>query len=135
MRYLTVDQKTAIRSSRVKFVTLIVIDFPFGTERYTDAAYDFVHGGNTYKGAGGLVSIELPREDASLEAHACTLTAAGLTPAAVSIVLQERVRGSPVSIQVLLMDPDTNTAIGDPFVRVAGLISHLSIRGPARLNT
>lgn len=112
MRILTAGERTALAADRVRMCFLVELHFAIGTARFTTAAHTLMLGGVEWLGAGGLLDLELPQEDGTLEAHKAEITLNGLDPAVISLALNEDLEGTPAYIHLATFNPDTNQLIG-----------------------
>lgn len=131
MRLLTVAEGNALDASRVRMAFMVEFKFPTGDVRFTTSAYTQNWRGQEWLGAGGLLDIELPQEDSSLEAHACTISLSGLDPAVISLALNEPLENSRCTIFLATFDPDTNQVIGPGFQFHRGTVGQIRILPPS----
>jgi hypothetical protein len=118
MRHLTVAEKAALSADRVEVCYLVDLWFPAGVVRFTTHLRTLTYGVGLdglpaeWLGAGGLLDIQLPHEDGTLEAHKCEITLDGLDPTVISLALNEDIESSPCGIYLATFDPDTHAVIG-----------------------
>lgn len=131
MRVLTTAEKNAIDVHRVRMAFMVEFRFPTGDVRFTTAAYTQTWNGLEWLGAGGMLELDLPQEDSSLEAHACTISLSGLDPAVISLALNEPLENSRCTIWVAHYDPDTNLPIGTGYQFHRGTVGQIRILPPS----
>ena len=135
MRILTAGQKYAIGAPRVRMAFLVEILLPDLEPLYlTTSAHTMFVAGKEWLGAGRMLNITLPQEDASMEAHSCEVSLDGLDPATISLALREPLEGAPVTIYGMNYDPDTNLPIDSPWVYHVGTVSAVKILPPSTGN-
>lgn len=132
MRLLTAANRNAVNASRLQIVWLVRLRLtpPIGDIHLCSAQHTITWGGIEYLGAGALLDIEFPEEDASLEARAGTITLNGLDPAIINLALNTMLEGAVVHIFALMRDPETHAAVDAPFVMYRGTISEVRISQP-----
>ncbi len=132
MRVLTTGQKAAIGARRVRMAFLVELILPDLLPLYlsTNAHTMFIMG-REWLGAGRMLNVTLPQEDASLEAHPCEVSLDGLDPATISLALNEPLEGAPVTIWCVNYDPDSNQPIDEPWIYHKGQVSEVKIQPPA----
>lgn len=96
-----------LASDRIVELLLFEFEFTSAVARYNSSEWDIEWDGKTWFRGGGVLSVELPVEDASLSAHQAVITLAAMNPAILSRALSEKVAGRPATIYHVLMNPDT----------------------------
>jgi hypothetical protein len=87
--------------------------------------------GQEWLGAGRMLEITLPSEDATLEVHAGEIALDGLNPTVISLALNVPIEGTPVIIYVVCLEPDTNQFTYPVWVYLRGTISEVRIVPPS----
>jgi hypothetical protein len=111
---------------------LVEITLPEGLEPlyFITDAFSRPYNGREYIGAGALLDIKFPDEDATLEVHPATVTLDGLDVAMVSMALSEPLEYCPVLISCLMHNPDTRQDIS-AFRIIRGTMSNIKIIPPS----
>ena len=132
MKNLTTVQKNAIGARRVAMSILVQVNLPSldTVIRFCSDAHTRIHAGEEWVGAGAMLDIKFPDEDATLEVHNAEITLNGLDVALISMVLQEPLDNSPVAIYCLVLDPDTYAELGTFWI-MRGTLSNIRITPPS----
>jgi hypothetical protein len=125
----TIDSaiQTVLESSYVPLVIFIEIDFVSGIQRYTTCGHDLTWNAHTWKGLGGIVSMDSIRESSSLEAIGFKLSLSGVPNAMISLALQEKTQGRACRVYIGCFDSDNGVLIGTPFADYSGRLDTLEI--------
>jgi hypothetical protein len=133
MRVLGVATKTALLNAprlNMTWLVRILAQPPINAIYLCSSRHTVSWAGNEWLGAGELLNIEFPEEDASLEAKAGEITLNGLDPALVSLAMNTHLEGAVVHVWMLLRDPDNYIPIEQPTVVYRGTISEIRISQP-----
>jgi hypothetical protein len=87
--------------------------------------------GQEWLGAGRMLEITLPSEDATLEVHAGEISLDGLNPTVISLALNVPIEGTPVIIYIVCLDPNTNQMVNPVWTYLRGTISEVRIVPPS----
>lgn len=102
--------QTAITSSHVELCTLVEIELPSGTLRFTSAGHAVVWDGETWLGAGELAKVEPVAEVASPQAAGINIQFSGINRDHVSAILDDHYQGNSARIWVATL---ANTIVSD----------------------
>lgn len=135
MKDLTATYKTALKAPRVRMAILVLINLETGLLYLTNSSQTLTViapgvGSQEWLGAGRLLDIEFPQEDASMETHAGQITLDGLDVTMTSLALNERLEHRPVTLFLALFNPDTNVSLGPALQIVRGTMSNVRILPP-----
>ena len=125
-RSMTAAARSALMARVVRAVHLVRLDFDDATVVFTDAPFDVIHGGLTYKGVGSLGRISPLAEDAEITPHGVTIDLSGIPPALLAQGLDGHIQGRPVVIHVALLDAG-HQVIGDPVEVFRGRMDHMNL--------
>lgn len=118
---------TALEGKEVFPFFAVSMAFLSGTLYMWSGYGDLVYGGNTYIGAGQLLSISAVSETTELEAKGSTLTLSGIPSSFLSLALSEQYQGRECNIYFGLLTANTVTPI-DSFVEIfSGELDQMNI--------
>lgn len=124
---LTTTQRTATRADHVIPCTLVRIDLDSATLRFALAGHDIKDGAVTWRGAGGVASIERIQDGIELQSRGVRMSLSGVNPALVSAALSEPLANRAVAIYTAFFDRDTHKRIGDPVLDWAGVLDTMQV--------
>ena len=125
-RNLSASAETASKADPTRWVYLVELDFSSGFVRVTDAPFDIVHQGNTYKGIGDLGSISSVEETAEGRVNQVTLQLTGVKTSMVSVALNDDWRWRKGTIFKAFID-DQHAVIDTPHVRFKGWMDKMLV--------
>jgi hypothetical protein len=132
VKSLSGNQTTALQAAGLPIILFAEFDFSTGggVQRYCTAGYDFYWNPYTWKGLGGLVSLEAIRESSDVEAVGLKATLLGfnntLYPSPVSVALTEHVQGKSCKIWLGVLN-DSYQLVDTPVLEFSGRIDTLTI--------
>lgn len=126
---LTVGERAAIRTANPRLVILVEADFPDEQLLLTPAPHPIKWNGKTYLG-GLALDVKVPVAELNGEIQAGELLLDGLTPAAISLALNEDIDGTPARVIVGARDADTGLPIGPGWRRFEGTLAEVRIGPP-----
>lgn len=129
MRVLTTDGANALAQKQVRLVFLLEFKFTLGDVYFSASSNTVVWAGKEFLGAGGMLDINWPQEDSSLEAAKAEITLNGLDPAVISLALNERIENAPAIIHCQIIDPSTGAMI-NTFTFWRGTVGQVKIVPP-----
>jgi hypothetical protein len=103
-RDLTTAFKSEINSSVVRPFVLFQAFFDSGTLRFWNGSGDLVYGGDTYTGAGHLLSLSPMDETTKVESRGITLKLSGIPSSLLSICLTEPYQDRKVTVDLGFFD-------------------------------
>jgi hypothetical protein len=117
--------------SSIGSALFVEMDIPdFQTIRYSDYYRDYTIGGNNYNALGQLLSVGNTQSDLSLTDSELTIAISGVPTANITGVLEEKIKGSRVTIYRGIFDPETGTLYGvsgNPALKFKGIITNFSL--------
>lgn len=121
--------ETLLDDEHIIHCHLIEVETLTGTLRYNTSGWDFVWAGQTWFAGGGVLGLDLPEEDANLEAHNAAIKIASLTPSQTSLALSQNLHGRYVAAYHAVMNANYQI-VAAPKV-FSGRVSHLVLDKPA----
>lgn len=118
-RTLTSAVATAAQAALVRPVLLLQVTFPTGTLRLWTGVGSLVYGGNTYTGAGSLISVSPIEETNEVRAAGVQVTLSGIPSNTLATAVGTMNSGQSGEIRFGLMD-SANALIADPVLAFAG---------------
>ena len=131
MKVLSTQQHAALQMSRVRLAYLLECHFPTGIVRFTTGSETIDFLGVEWLGAGAMLDIKFPDEDASLAVNNAEVTLNGLDVALISMALREPLLNATCVLYVALFGVDNRQPWGPPFRYMRGTLSHLRIVPPS----
>lgn len=109
MRQISVAVNNLMERDRLVLAILVEINIPqpVGPMRFANTAHTIKWNNLEWQGAGALLSLEPPEEDASLEAHKGVIRLNGLDATILSFGLWAGLNFAPISIWTAFYNPDT----------------------------
>lgn len=126
-RGLHADIKTAAGQRVIKHEAFVKAEFDSGDVCLWTGLGDYVLGGDTYTGAGDLLSISQVSETSKIEAVGSSITVNGLNSALLSLALDEPYRGRPLTLRIGLFD-ENEEIIASPFVLFEGYMDQMPLK-------
>lgn len=134
MKSLSGAQTTALKADNLPVIAFAKFDFPTALSRYCTAKFDYTWddgtGSATWKGLGGLVTLESFRETGDVEAVGLRASLVGFPTSAfpnpISLALNENVQGRTAQIWIGFLDANYQL-IGTPVLEFQGRIDTLDI--------
>lgn len=130
MRRLTVEEHAAIRAGAVRPVVLVEADFADEQLLLAVAPHDVTWQGKTYMGAGRILSVTPPAEGLNGEVQSGEIVLNGLTPAAISLAMNEDIDGTPARVIYGLRDWDSGQPVGPGWRQCEAFLAEVRI-GPS----
>lgn len=118
-RDLTSGFLTEVTAQQLNPALLIKAEFDSGTLTFWSGLSDIVYDGDTYLGAGQVMSISTIEETQQLQAHNVTIQLDGLQSSIISVALSSNYQGRPITIWFAVLDSDKNI-IADPYEVFSG---------------
>jgi hypothetical protein len=109
-RGLTQAQREACVRSRIAQITLIELAFPEGSERLASTPFALDYGGYSWR--GGIAGAVEPVKETGAQIEALKLTLSGVDTSRLAQVQANDYRGTPVTLYLLNLNPDTYTVEG-----------------------
>lgn len=113
-RDLTTAFKDVITSANTRPFMLFQAFFDSGTIRFWNGIGDLVFAGDTYTGAGHLLSLSQIDETTKVESRGITLKLSGIPSGLVAIALDEPYQDRRITVDIGFFDDDW-VPINDPF--------------------
>ena len=126
-REMTPAMAAAVQGVELHIAYLLDLEFTDQTVRVWTGTDDLVWKGNTYIGAGVLLSIGDSQESVNLTGETIRYGLSGVNPALLAVALAENYQGRPVKLHMGLFNPATNQLIDDPLRVSAGYIDTMNI--------
>ncbi len=126
VRSLTAGMVTEVTASSLRPILLVKLEFDSGDLNLWTGIGDLVFGGDTYIGAGDLLSFSRIEETSNLKAIGMAAILSGIPSSIISIALAEDYMGRPVTIWFGSLS-STGALIADPEPIFAGLIDIVPI--------
>ncbi len=117
-------------SGRVVDRALLLFMFPSGNYGFWSGTGPRVYNGNTYVGAGRLLTAQLSTEEVSdgtareMSIELSSIPNSGLTPDVLATIELESYKGRPVRLYQMFLDPDTQAEVG-VVLRFAGTVDEI----------
>lgn len=113
---------------------LVLFDFADGEQALWQGEYDLTSGGKTWKGMGGIASMDGLDAAATLESSAMTFTLSGVEPTDAPVSFAAIAKNSDrsnyvrrlVTVYIQFFDEDWQP-LDDPFAIKAGLMSNMTM--------
>lgn len=125
-RDLTAAVTTAIAADNVDFAFLFEGEFDSGTIRLFSGLGSMVHDGNTYTGAGNLISLGTITESADLRSGESIVTLSGIPSNLLSLALSEDYQGRAITVKMVLFD-SAGAEIADAIPLLVGQADQMKI--------
>ena len=106
-RGLTSTYRALARSRLLSPAVLVEGFFDSGTLRLWSGAGNLVAGGQTYTGAGDLLSVSSSAETQNVRANGITVGLSGVSSTVVSLALNEECQGRSIKIKMLFFPSDS----------------------------
>lgn len=111
---------------------LIEVETHVSTLRYNNSGWDLPWNGHTWLAGGGVLGIELPDEDATLQAHEAVIEIASLNPDQTSLAMNNNLHGRYCAVYHAVIDVSGPAYVIAGVAReYSGRISVLSLHKPA----
>ena len=110
----------------VRPVLLAELDFASGDILVTDAPFDILLGGKTYRGVGHFGGISAVEESVELQAYSLTLRLNGIPVALLAIALGEHYQGRSAVVSLALLD-EAHRPVDAPLVLFRGRMDVMRI--------
>lgn len=133
-RDITDDSLEAIDAQVVRNAILIEADFPSEIVRISTDIEDIIYQGNTFIGAGILLTIEAISESLDSRANGASITITGLETTILMKFLEEEYQGRPVRSWIVFLN-ENREIIGEPIVYFTGILDTDSIRDGGETST
>src|SRR5262249_7095233 len=122
--------QAALTSGTCYPALLVAMEWASGTTRFWSGLGDRDFLGETFEGAGDLLSITTVEETVDLRADGITITLNGVNPAVLALALEEGRQGKPVTVWIAFLDA-AEALLDDPYVLFEGRVDVPKIRpGP-----
>ncbi len=118
-RDLTAGMLSEITADALRPVLLVSAEFASGTVRLWTGCTDIVHDGNTYTGAGHLLSISEMTETVDARAVGITIALSGMPGSLISLVLTDARQGLPCTVMAGAID-SSGALVVDPYTTFQG---------------
>ena len=106
-RGLVSTYRALARSNLLAPAVLVEAQFDSGTLRFWTGSGNLIVGGETYTGAGDILSVSPAAESQSVRANGITVGLNGITSALVSVALNEDCQNRPVKIEMIFLPIDS----------------------------
>lgn len=126
-RSITAANKAALTAQQVMPLYLVEAQFDSGTVRYWNGYTDLTALGETWLGAGNLMSVSAVEETSEIRAAGMQLGFSGIPTAMLSVVLAEDYQGRPVNFYLGALDTATGAVVADPMLVFNGRIDTMPI--------
>jgi hypothetical protein len=121
--------KTAAAAGHVRPALLGYFNFSGGAVRLWTGIGDLSWGGNTYTGAGDLVTVEPVQETNEVRANGLSFRLNGMPSAMVTRILAENYRGRACTLWLALFDA-SGAIIADPLMLFSGRMDQCLLNDP-----
>jgi len=125
-RGIHADLITAIATDTIRPRMLVFMDFPSAARRFWTGVGNLSWGGNTYQGAGDLLTITEVSEVVGVEARGAQVVLSGIDQNNLSDALAENYRRKALKYWLALVNKD-RSIIGDPVLLFSGKMSKATI--------
>lgn len=126
MRDLDSSQQAAVASRYVRPIYLLQLVFDDATLFFHTGVGTFIWNGDTYTGAGNLLTIDLPEETTDIAAREATFSLSGIPDSILAVALNENYSGRPVKVWYGFLD-NAGALIGSPVQEFAGSMDVMTI--------
>ena len=126
-RDMTAAMQAAVQANEVRPFYLLDLLFTSGSIFLWTGTGELVHNGNTYIGAGNLLSITEAEETVALTGADVRYTLSGINPALIAVAIAENYQGRPVRLWFGAFSTTDNTIIADPVRISAGYMDTMDI--------
>ena len=127
MKPIDSTMQAALSGNRVVFVVFAELQFRTGIQRYCTAGHDLVWNSYTWKGLGGVVSIEPIQESAEIKSIGVRLSLSGVPVAMRSLALNEKPQGTFAKLWVAVYDESVGALVGTPMAEYVGRMDTLEL--------
>ena len=134
-RAISASLKTALLADRVHPLLLAEMLFDGGALRLWNGVGNLPALGETWTGAGLMLSISPMEETTEIRATGVNIALTGIPSALVSIALAENYQGRAASVYVGAFDASTGAVITDPIKGFEGLIDTMPIEESGEIAT
>lgn len=118
---------TACAAQVIRPCLFVQLQFKSETLYLWSGLYTTVWNGNTYFGAGSLLSITGISEDSTVEAKNVTISVSGIPSDIVGLALTEVQRGLPAQVYFGLFEQDGVTLVANPVLAYVGRMDQPTI--------
>ncbi len=127
VRSLTAGMITEVTASPLRPILLVKMEFDSADLNLWTGVGDLSFGGDTYTGAGDLLSFSRIEETSNLRAIGMAAVLSGIPSSIITIALAEDYMGRPVTVWFGALD-SSGALVADPEPIFAGLIDTLPIK-------
>ncbi len=125
-RDISTEMQAVADAEVVRPFYLLELEFDGGTVRLWSGLGDLDYGGNTYVGAGNLLSVSPITESSDLQANGASFTLNGATQELVALARDEEYQGRPITMMIGAFDESGNV-VSSPVVVFGGFMDVMTI--------
>jgi hypothetical protein len=114
----------------VQTAMFCALTLPTETATFTDWPYNYTLGTVSYTGLGQLMTITDTTSELAITRQQVTITISGLAANAISRVLSTNIKGSAISVQRALFDPQTHQLLSvspNPMGKFQGYVNNYAV--------
>lgn len=133
-RDITTEVSTVLSQSEMSPALFVKLEFESEDVFLWSGYHELDHAGDTWIGAGNIMSLSTIEETTEIKAVGARLTIAGLDQSFASIALSENYQNRPATIWLGMIDDD-GTVVPDPFRIFSGRMDTMDITESAETAT
>lgn len=134
-RDLTAGMITQVTADSLAPVFLVKAEFDSGDLCIWNGLGNLIYNGDTYTGAGKLLSFSEVTETAGVEANGISVSLSGELSSLISVALAENYQNRPLSLYVGALNLTTGALVADPYKLFSGRMDVMEISNNAQITT
>lgn len=134
-RDLTAGMIAEVKADSLAPIFLVKAEFDSGDLCLWTGYGNLSYGGDTYTGAGTLLSISQIEETAGIEANGISVSLNGELQSLIAVALAENYQNRPLTIYFGALNLTTKALISDPYKLFAGRMDVMEINNNANITT